>query len=193
MSQKVIFLGDENPSAPGVTPGRTLWPIEAVGSAFAQRPVARVRLRQDGVALPLFDGEVAMAEMIRTSMAMYQGLDPKSALTMPFGPQVPDSSLLPTLVRLPNLAGGHLIAIDVLDYVDKQPLDDIAYQVVVVIEVLERCPELEEMQDEALRERIYNDALEVNRWLLSLDIDDYRADEHYSIIDSMSERPNSAS
>ncbi len=83
------------------------------GTEVGQRPVCRVRVYQDGDVRPLFEEDVAMAALVRTT-TMVHGLDP-GRITRLFGEDVPDSRLYAVGRILPLMAGGYLIYVNVAD------------------------------------------------------------------------------
>lgn len=74
----------------------------------------------------------------------------------------------------------HLMVLQYRDYAQKHPSLKRPYRVAIVVEFVERHPELEALTDTVLRDRIYADLADSEFSLLSIDIDRYRNDKDYS-------------
>lgn len=185
MSAKTSYTAGVNPQTdPALIPlaSETLaWPVAPVRGPLTSLPLCRVRVRHESDAALLLTAFVPSLDVFEVTLEQQEGIDP-DGLTNLYHELLPDTALMPLHHWLPTCAGGHQLAFDVADYPQKRAEDDRPYEVMIVLEYLERCPELESLRDMDLARRIYADAVAANQHFLSIDLDAYRYDPLYSVL-----------
>lgn len=92
-------------------------------------------------------------------------------------------------IQAPVMAN-HLMVLQYRDYAQKHPSLKRPYRVAIVVEYLERHPDIEALADAALRERIYADLAISEYSMLVIDVDRYKNDPDYSAASEIRDRDN---